>query len=206
MSVRIEVASGNLAEGNETVLVNASNTNVVLGSGVSAAIAEACGEDRYQDDILHAMYKRFGGPMEPGQVLITDAGIHPRAKWVAHVAVMDYRRRGVHPIPDASRIERGCKELWSALSTLPERVSVAMPALGAGVGALGVRGPTEIACRTLKEHLESGKSQIAKVVFYGYLLHELLVIVEVVGQHFTLGPDQIPEVARTPQAGPTSAS
>ena len=110
--------------------------------------------------------------------LITDAGAHPTARHVAHVAVMDYRQGfGARSFPDLERIETCCKGLWEAIETVDESgpISVAMVALGAGTGQLGVRAPTEIACRTLKEHLGNRtQSKIGDVTFYGYQLTEYI--------------------------------
>jgi O-acetyl-ADP-ribose deacetylase (regulator of RNase III) len=189
-TTEIAVCRGSLTDGDETVLVNASNTGVMLGSGVSAAIARACGPG-YQERIREALTKKFGDSMEPGDVLITDAGSHPRARYVAHVAVMDYRPgRTGNAAPSLDTIRRGCVGLWSECETLPDaRVLVAMVALGAGVGGLGVRGPTECACETLEAHLRAVRaSRIARVAFYGYLPLEQLNIAQVVCAHF---PDAV---------------
>ena len=48
------VVHGSLTDGAETVLVNASNTNCELGSGVSGAIRRACGLG-YQEHIMAAL-------------------------------------------------------------------------------------------------------------------------------------------------------
>ena len=184
MSTRIAIARGSLTDGDELVLVNASNTGVDLGSGVSAAIRRAGGPE-YQARIHGALKARFGGPMPPGEVLVTDAGDAPRARWVAHVAVMDYRPGAAEPLPDAARIRAACARLWPAIEAIEtgDALTVAMVALGAGVGGLGVRVPTEIACDTLREHL-STNSRIARVTFYGYALPEHLAITEVVTSRF----------------------
>lgn len=88
--MQIRVVQGSLTDGSEMLLVDASNTNVALGTGVSGAIRAACGAG-YQEAISRALQETYGGPMEPGEVLVTDAGEHSRARWVAHAAVMDYR-------------------------------------------------------------------------------------------------------------------
>lgn len=195
LTPRISVAQGSLTAGDETVLVNASNTNVALGSGVSSAIREACGAG-FQAHIAELLRTRFGGPMAPGDVLVTDAGAHPRARWVAHVAVMDYRAgSGARALPTHDVIARGCANLWAALEELPIGVSVAMPALGAGVGRLGARDSTRIACQSLQDHLHTRPtSRIDAVTFYGYLLHEYIAIADVVGSSFA-GVD-LPEHVR----------
>jgi O-acetyl-ADP-ribose deacetylase (regulator of RNase III) len=178
--IEVSLALGSLTAGNEDVLVNASNTIVQLGSGVSGAIARACGPT-FQAELTAAMQLRFGGAMEPGDVLLTGAGKHPRATSVAHVAVMDYRPGAREVAPDLARIEKGCVGLWRSLAELPGPLSVAMVALGAGTGALGVADPTEIACRTLQE---TPPPSVQRVVFYGYQLHELAPMAAVVGRFF----------------------
>lgn len=181
----VVVRRGSLTEGDDTLLVNASNTGVWLGSGVSAAIARACGPG-YQERIRAQLEAVYGGEMEPGQVLVTDAGAHPRARWVAHVAVMDYRsghQGSTGPTLDTIRV--ATRNLWRACESLPGGLRVAMVALGAGVGGLGVRGPTEIACDTLLAHLgETVTTSIASVTFYGYLTHEYEAVAEVVTSRF----------------------
>ncbi len=177
----VKVAHGSVTEGTETVLVNASNTNAALGSGVSGAIRAACGPG-YQEHIVGELHARFAGPMSPGQVLVTDAGQHPSARWVAHVAVMDYRDGFTGgSYPNAAVIQQACEQLWPAIDALGPECTVAMVALGAGTGKLGVQEPTRIACETLRAHLAAvTQTSIAAVTFYGFQLHEYLAIAEVV--------------------------
>lgn len=196
MSLVVRVVHGSLTDGDETVLVNASNTNVALGSGVSAAISAACGPD-YQARILEALDQTYGRAMAPGEVLVTDAGTHPRARWVAHVAVMDYREgEERHARPTPERIRVACERLWDAVEAVGQPSSVAMVALGAGVGGLGVREPTRLACETLAAHLAaSPASVLERVTFYGWALEEVLAIADVVTSAF---PDaSLPDDVRT---------
>ncbi len=185
--MEVFVTRGSLTDGHESVLVNASNTNCNLGTGVSAAISRSCGP-RFQEQIHLELKRKFGGPMMPGMVLMTNAGKHPHAKWVAHVAVMDYRQGfngDSFPTPDT--IRTGCEQLWDAVESLPgtDPVTVAMVALGGGTGKLGVREPIRAAAETLKAHiaLHHG-TRIVKVVFYGYLEQEYLAMAEVLLKHF----------------------
>ncbi len=177
----IRVAEGSLTSGNETVLVNASNTQLALGSGVSAAIRAACGKEF--PSVLAAELAKRGGSISPGTIVITSAGTHPRAKHVAHVAVMDYRSGvGAKTFPSLELVRGACASLWSAVAKLPTRpLSVAMVALGAGTGGLGLVDSVNAACETLKA---TSSSPIERVTFYGYSLHEYLAMAGVVVRHF----------------------
>lgn len=181
MQLTLSVRQGSLVDGDELVLVNASNTNGQLGSGVSAAIRGACGPG-FQQAIFEALEATFHGPMEPGQVLVTHAGSHPRARWVAHVAVMDYRDGfTAKSFPTLALVREGCARLWNRLEEgdAPE-LSVAMVALGAGTGNLGVQDSTRVAVETLLAHLEARpSSKVRRVTFYGYALHEFLAMAKV---------------------------
>jgi O-acetyl-ADP-ribose deacetylase (regulator of RNase III) len=187
MTPTLAVIHGSLTQGDEDVLVNASNTQGELGSGVSGAIARACGPG-FQAVVSAALKEAFGASMAPGDVLLTSAGKHARARHVAHVAVMDYRNGFTgSSYPTLATVERGCALLWNALETLPSPspLSIALPALGAGTGQLGVRGPTQVACRTLAAHVEKHpQSRISRVVFYGFDLPEFLNIQDEVKAHF----------------------
>ena len=88
-------------------------------------------------------------------------------------------------------------ELWHELEALPPppagALSVALPALGAGTGQLGVRGPTAAACETLAEHLaRTPPSRLGRVVFYGYELHEYVAVVDEVSARFALPEGSVP--------------
>lgn len=193
MTVCVEFVQGSLTDGRELVLVNASNTNAQLGSGVAGAIRRACGP-HFQAQVFEALHSRFGGPMPPGEVLLTLAGTHRTAKWVAHVAVMDYRKgMGPHSFPTLDTIRKGCARLWEVLETLPgaEPLSVAMVAVGAGTGDLSVAESARIAVETLKVHGQrTASSRIARVRFYGFLDHELVPMARAVAQEY-------PEVLRS---------
>lgn len=193
--MRVLIKQGSLTDGDESVLVNASNTNAQLGTGVSAAIRQACGKG-YQEKLLAELQRQFRGPMRPGQVMLTDAGAHPRAKWVAHVAVMDYREGfNGSSFPTVDTIRTACEQLWDVVETIPggEKQSVAMVALGAGTGNLGVAEPIRIAAETLKAHVAIHRNtRIERVSFYGFQLPEYVAMAHVLAGHFPEVKAQLP--------------
>lgn len=193
----VRVEQGSLTDGRETVLVNASNTELDLGSGVSNAIRQACG-DGYQAHIHRERDRRRGGSLEPGEVLITDAGTHPHARFVAHAAVMDYRGVGGDPMPDLERLDACYRNLFDAIEELDEdSLSVAMVALGAGTGRLGARASMECAGAALRRHCESrDNSRISEIVFYGFELPEYLVMVEIAIRDLAIGDETLSDEVR----------
>ena len=74
--MQIDVWHGSIGDADVDVLVNASNTILKLGSGVSHAIRLSCGPEfqPHLDEVLAAR----GGGIEPGDVVLTHAGAHPR--------------------------------------------------------------------------------------------------------------------------------
>lgn len=196
-SRKVRVAQGSLTEGSQDVLINAGNTNMELGSGVSGAIRQACGAG-YQDYLHEQLQIQCGGPLEPGAVLITGAGTHPNARYVAHAAIMDYRQGFTgSSYPSLELVEQSYARIWNALADLGEDgLSVAIVALGAGTGQLGARAPMEKACETLRTFLDGPRaSAIGDLCFYGYSLIEYIATVEAVSRYFSVPPETLePEV------------
>ena len=192
--MKVFIKQGSLTDGDESVLVNASNTNAKLGTGVSAAIHQACGPG-YQEMLFAELERQFKGSMKPGQVMMTDAGTHPRAKFVAHVAVMDYREGftgSSHPTVDVVRT--ACERLWDAVELLSGPQSVAMVALGAGTGNLGVAEPIRIASETLKAHTAIHRNtKIQSVTFYGFQPPDYVAVAHVLAAQFPEVKAQLPQ-------------
>lgn len=191
--MKVLIKQGSLTDGDESVLVNASNTNAQLGTGVSAAIRQACGKG-YQEKLLAELERQFQGPMKPGQVMLTDAGTHPRAKWVAHVAVMDYRQGfNGSSFPTVDTIRTACEQLWDVVEGIGDLQSVAMVALGAGTGNLGVAEPIRIAAETLKAHVAIHRNtRIERVAFYGFQMPEYVAMAHVLASHYPEVKAQLP--------------
>ncbi|MGV3624609.1 MAG: hypothetical protein ACO1OB_27565, partial [Archangium sp.] len=79
------------------------------------------------------------------------------------------------------RIERACQLLWPRIDALGGPQSVAMVALGAGTGNLGVVEPMRIAAQTLKR---AATKHIERVCFYGFALPEYVATAEVIASEF----------------------
>ena len=110
------IAQGDLAASTADVLVNAANRLLQMQVGVAAALKEAGGE-------CIEVEARASAPVTMGEVVWTDAGaLH--ARWVAHA---------VAALAGAVCIQRCVLRLLLEAEARKAR-SVAMPALGTGVG------------------------------------------------------------------------
>ena len=153
MRRRFEIFCGDIADCGCDVLVNASNTRLSLGGGVSKRIGELCGGLDYQRALREALAAHVGPERDDptlllGEALLTHAGeAAERFRGVVHVASVDYeaahrgRVSGVAASTSSSAIADGaenalrrCQELIDAegLDTL----SVGFPLLGSSAGKL----------------------------------------------------------------------
>jgi len=184
----IKVVNGSLTDGNDDVLINASNTNADLGGGVSAAIRMACGNG-FQEKIYEKLKLEYPNLMEPGDALLTDSGSHKSSKYVIHSAVMDYRDGfTAKSYPSIEILKRCYENSWNAIETIEDKnLKIAMVALGGGTGNVGIADTTELCCLSIKKHFEKNtSSKISEITFYGYNLHEYLVILKIVINHFEI--------------------
>lgn len=153
-------------------IVNASNSSVALGSGVSAAIREACGGNAYQKEIRGRLEEEFGAELEAEDCLVTSGGTSEAFRWVLHVPAVDYRQ----PDPETggptgpgrvrSCVRAFLREAASLASKndLEGKLVVATPLLGAGAGGLGPVVSLEAMMGAVRDSPEESKS-IGELVF-----------------------------------------
>jgi len=139
---RIKFHIGNIAEHHADVLVNASNTVLQLGTGVSGAIRRAAAPELQEEMHRYA-------PIPWGSVAITEPYGLP-CSYLFHAAVID-RNHVTGPA-----VLRAClANVFLRADELGVK-SIALPALGTGAGGLDVRdcGAISIAMANdfLREH------------------------------------------------------
>ena len=131
-------------------IVNAANSALVLGAGVAGAIRERGGPSIQQEcDAI--------GPIEVGDAAVTGAGALP-ARFVIHAAGMP---PGGHATEDAVRrsarrslalaSERGCR-------------TIAIPAIGAGIGGFSPQRCAEVLLEEARAHL-AGETSLEEIRF-----------------------------------------
>lgn len=127
------IVKGDIAAERCDALVNAANNHLWMGSGVAGALKEAGGVEIEREAIAR-------GPIEVGSAVETTAG-RLDARWVIHAAVM-----GQDLETTTELIYRAARSALKLADELGAH-SVALPALGTGVGGV----PLEDAARSLRE-------------------------------------------------------
>jgi O-acetyl-ADP-ribose deacetylase (regulator of RNase III) len=150
VSGRIVLIEGDITTQAVDAIVNAANTELVLGSGVAGAIRSRGGP------AIQAECDRIG-PVGLGEAAVTGAGRLP-ARFVIHAAGMAAGGRA----SEASVRSAMC----AALERARERGcrSIAVPALGAGVGGVPLQRCAEILLAEARRHL-AGESSLEEIRF-----------------------------------------
>jgi O-acetyl-ADP-ribose deacetylase (regulator of RNase III) len=150
MKGRIVLCEGDITEQAVDAIVNAANSRLVLGAGVAGAIREKGGPAiQAECDAI--------GPIEVGSAAVTGAGNLP-ARWVIHAAGMppggSVTESSLHSSVRRSFAlarEKGCR-------------TIALPAIGAGIGGFPVQRSAEILLGEAREHL-AGETTLTEIRF-----------------------------------------
>jgi O-acetyl-ADP-ribose deacetylase (regulator of RNase III) len=150
MKDRIVLKEGDITEEQVDAIVNAANSHLVLGAGVAGAIREKGGPAIQQEC-------NTIGPIEVGDAAVTGAG-ELRARFVIHAAGMP--PGGVATEQSVRSSVRRSLELASEHGCR----SIAIPAIGAGIGGFSAQSCAEILLGEARAHLE-GETSLEEVRF-----------------------------------------
>jgi O-acetyl-ADP-ribose deacetylase len=150
VSGRIVLLEGDLTAQAVDAIVNAANSALLLGSGVAGAIRSKGGPE------IQAECDRIG-PIEVGAAALTGAGQLP-ARFVIHAAGM--------PLGGAASEASVRSSLRAALALAREQQckTIAVPAIGAGVGGLALQRCGEILLEEARQHL-AGDTSLDEIRF-----------------------------------------
>ena len=127
---RIAIEEGDLTRAEVDAVVNAANTELALGTGVAGAIRERGGPSIQRECSAH-------GPISLGEAAITGAGELP-ARHVIHAAAMQPGAR-----PSEASIRSATRRALELAAEHGLR-SVALPAIGTGVGGFPMQRCAEV--------------------------------------------------------------
>jgi O-acetyl-ADP-ribose deacetylase (regulator of RNase III) len=162
--MRIEIRQGDITcQPDVDAIVNAANTDLVLGAGLAGAI-------RRQGGVIIDEEGRRKGPIRLGEAAFTSAGNLPN-KYVIHAAAMGYRREDAS-VPkrkgslSSAPIIRDAT--WNSLRLADELGlnSVAFPALATGVAAFPVDECADVMISAVRDYSRRRPAtKIERVVF-----------------------------------------
>jgi O-acetyl-ADP-ribose deacetylase (regulator of RNase III) len=153
-STTISIERGDITDSNVDAIVNAANSTLAMGAGVAGAIKRKGGVIIEEEAMRQ-------GPVEVGEVVLTTGG-NLTATHVIHGAVMGPDLR-----TDAETIAKTTKAIL-AMAAKHRITSLALPALGTGVGHVPPAVSAEAMLKEVVSHLKSGPSSLRRVVFVLY--------------------------------------
>lgn len=150
----VSIERGDITDWEVDAIVNVATTTLAMGAGVASAIKRKGGVIIEEEAIRQ-------GPVEPGEAVMSTGG-NLAATHVIHAAVM-----GPDLKTDGETVARTTRAVL-ALADKHRLTSLALPALGTGVGHVPPGVAADTMLNAVVAHLRAGTSTLRKVVFVLY--------------------------------------
>jgi len=150
----IAIERGDITDWEVDAIVNAANSTLAMGTGVAGAIKRKGGVIIEEEAIRQ-------GPIEVGEAVLTTGGNLP-ATHIIHAAVM-----GPDLKTDAEKIAATTRAVL-ALAAKHRITSLALPALGTGVGHVPAAVSANAMLNAVVAHLKGSPTGLKRVIFVLY--------------------------------------
>ena len=162
---RIRLVEGDISVQEVDAIVNAANSQLVLGAGVAGAIRERGGPTIQEEcDAI--------GPIRVGEAALTAAGDLP-ASFVIHAAGMPAGGRA-----DEQSVRDSIRASLELAAQQGMR-TIAFPAIGAGIGGFSVQRCAEISLEEARRHLDGDTSlEEIRFVLFGEPAYRIFEMVD----------------------------
>jgi O-acetyl-ADP-ribose deacetylase (regulator of RNase III) len=150
----ISIERGDITDAEVDAVVNAASSTLAMSTGVAAAIKRKGGVIIEEEAMRQ-------GPVDIGDVVLTTGG-NLAATHIVHAAVMSPDAK-----PDGDTITRATRAILS-LADKHRLTSLALPALGTGVGHVAPTVAADAMIDTVVAHVKTGSSSLRKIVFVLY--------------------------------------
>jgi O-acetyl-ADP-ribose deacetylase (regulator of RNase III) len=147
----VSIEPGDITDWEVDAIVNAANSSLAMGTGVAGAIKRKGGVIIEEEAVGQ-------GPVEVGEAVLTTGG-NLAATHIIHGAVM-----GTDLKTDGETIAKTTRSVL-ALADKHRLTSIALPALGTGVGHIPPPVSAEAMLKEVVAHLKRGQSSLRRVVF-----------------------------------------
>ncbi|MEM1658708.1 MAG: macro domain-containing protein [Candidatus Jordarchaeales archaeon] len=156
--VKIETHVGDITKLEVDAIVNAANSRLWMGGGVAGAIKRAGGVEIEEDARKRAPRDKRGEPFVPvGQAIASTAG-KLKAKYVIHAPTMEEPAMATTP----EKVEMAMEAALRCAEELGVK-TLAVPALGTGVGGVPRDEAARRMVQVLVRHINSG-TKLKKIV------------------------------------------
>jgi O-acetyl-ADP-ribose deacetylase len=151
----LEVVQGDITAADVDAIVNAANNQLWMGAGVAGAIKRKGGQ-AIEDEAVRQ------GPIPVGEAVVTGGGLL-KARYVIHAAAM-----GQDLVTNAGLIQQATMNSLRRATELG-LASIALPALGTGVGGFPVdeaaRVMIDATCNALRSTPQTSLKRVLFVLF-----------------------------------------
>ena len=177
MAYHLNIKQGNLLEEKDaTFIVNASNTRLLLGSGVSMAFKRHCGIDLQHE--MSLKLESIGQPLSKGDVIATSSAGATNFTYALHAAILDYNQGANESdkFPTLSDVKLALENIELYLEWYTKKKNkpckLVLPLLGCGVGGLSIANVFHV----YEPFFEKNVSFDCAVVVYVYNLEDYAII------------------------------
>jgi len=158
----LEIAEGDISAQTTDAIVNAANNELWMGSGVAGAIKARGGAEIEREAVAQ-------GPVLPGECVLTKGG-RLSAQFVIHAAVM-----GQDLQTSETLIDRATRQALR-MADANELVSIALPALGTGVGGFSLDACANIMIGAVQDHAREARHlRLVRLVLFGWPAYDVFV-------------------------------
>lgn len=179
MAYLIIIKKGNLLNEEADFIVNASNTRLILGSGVSMAFKRHCGIELQNE--MNRVFHSIDGELVQGDVIATSSAKANNFTYALHVAIMNYNKGAKYngKNPTIKIIEKALQNIEDYLSwyakNKSDTIKIVLPLMGCGVGGLNKSDVIELYKNFFKKKIDMK----CEVVIYGYDTKDYQQIIQI---------------------------
>jgi O-acetyl-ADP-ribose deacetylase (regulator of RNase III) len=150
----VSIERGDITDREVDAIVSPANSALTMTTGVAAAIKRKGG-------VIIEEEATRQGPVEVGEAVLTPGG-NLIATHVIHAAVM-----GADLKTDAAAVGRATRAVL-AVADKHRLTSIALPALGTGVGHVPAAAAADAMLEAVVAHLKAGKTSLRRALFVLY--------------------------------------
>lgn len=180
MAYTITVKQGDLLNEEADFIVNASNTRLILGSGVSMSFRRHCGTTLQTE--MEQSLQGIKALLQKGDVVVTSSGDSKNFTYALHAAILDYNRgiKRKQKNPTLETIQTSLENIEKYLEWYnkdkQQTIKLVLPLMGCGAGGLDKIDVIKI----YKTFFQKQVSYKCDAIIYGYSLDDYLLIKSII--------------------------